>query len=280
MFGRLAAFVGLALVLVSQSARAADDPVLTIRGGDVVRTVTRSALLADPALTTIAVPDPHYAGRVVDYAAIRFDRLIAGIPLPADATIKFVATDGFVAVIPAGRLLAEGPGARAVPWLAVEPPGQPWDSKRSDAPEITGGPFYLVWENPQASRVQPEEWPYAVAEIAVGDSLAVLYPRILPDPALAADAPARRGFAIFATNCLACHTMNRQGEATVGPDLNLPLSPTEYYRPGMVAKLIADPQTLRRWPNARMTGFADVLSPAQIDDVVAYLAHMAGRKAD
>jgi mono/diheme cytochrome c family protein len=247
------------------------EPVLTLVGADgAPRPVPRSRLLAEAR--DVAVPDPHYDGRTFTYRAVPFARVARELgPVPPGATLRFVATDGFVANIPASRLL--GPDAeKAGPWLAIEPPGQPWDDKR---PGVTGGPFYLVWARPQAAAIQGEEWPYAVTRVEVGAAVATRFPLIVPDPK---DAAANRGFAVFTTNCLPCHTMNGQGDARIGPDLNLPMNPTEYFRPEVLPRYLRDPQSVRRWDGARMPPFGKVLSDAQIEDVVAYLRHMAGRK--
>ena len=80
-------------------------------------------------------------------------------------------------------------------------------------------------------------------------------------------------------NCLVCHTLNLGGDANVGPDLNVPFNPTEYLRADALRRLIRDPQSLRRWPAAKMPGFdVSVLSDRELNDVLAYLRYMATRK--
>jgi mono/diheme cytochrome c family protein len=101
-----------------------------------------------------------------------------------------------------------------------------------------------------------------------------------PAADLPKDAPARRGFAVFQRNCITCHTLNGQGDAKLGPDLNIPHSPTEYLRDDMLRTLVRNPQDLRHWPQAKMPGFdRQTLSDADLDDLVAYLKHMATRKS-
>ena len=59
----------------------------------------------------------------------------------------------------------------------------------------------------------------------------------------------------------------------------MPHSPTEYFQPEYLRKYIRDPQSLRQWPQARMPGFAkSVLSEQELDALLAYLGHMAGRR--
>jgi mono/diheme cytochrome c family protein len=77
-----------------------------------------------------------------------------------------------------------------------------------------------------------------------------------------------------------CHKLSGAGATTVGPDLNRPMNPTEYMTPTGLHALIRDPKSVRIWPEQRMPGFRpSSMSDAEIEGVIAYLKHMAGRKA-
>ncbi len=137
-----------------------------------------------------------------------------------------------------------------------------------------------MWTHPQAAHVGPEQWPYQLAAIRKLAGVAERFPALLPDPALPSDSDVQRGFAVFQRSCLACHTLNGQGDAKLGPDLNIPHNPTEYLRADLLRAFIRNPQSLRQWPQAKMQGFdTQALSDADLDAVLAYLRHMAGRKA-
>jgi mono/diheme cytochrome c family protein len=70
------------------------------------------------------------------------------------------------------------------------------------------------------------------------------------------------------------------GSSDVGPDLNRPMNPTAYMTRQGLHALIRDPKSVRIWPTQIMPGFAaDQMSDRDIDAVISYLAHMAGRKA-
>jgi mono/diheme cytochrome c family protein len=84
---------------------------------------------------------------------------------------------------------------------------------------------------------------------------------------------------VFAANCAACHRINGGGDAAVGPDLNKPFSPTEYFLEPFLRKLIRDPASVRNWGQRVMPGFAlPVMSDAKLDDLLAYLRQMAKQK--
>jgi mono/diheme cytochrome c family protein len=186
-----------------------------------------------------------------------------------------VARDGFVTALPAA-LVFPSAGGGSVPMLAVEPPGAPWPSP---GPGMTTGPFYLVWLDPEASGVRSEQWPFAVAAIRPVPAAAARWPEIAVGEDVPTGSPVRTGQALFATQCLVCHPLNGAGEARVGPDLNLPRNPTEYFQPWALKAFLRDPGSLRRWPEMRMQGFdATSMSDADLDAVVAYLAYMAGHK--
>jgi len=237
------------------------------------KTYTTAQLLARSDARDVAIPTDVAFKRAMRYRAVPLKALLGGVS--PDDTLQFVASDGFAAQISAA-LIVQAKGSEA--WLAVEDPAHPWptlDEIKGDA-----GPFYVVWTNPEAMKVGPEQWPFQLASIRRQPSVTDRFPAILPDPALKPGSPVQRGFVVFQHTCFACHTLNGQGDAKLGPDLNMPHSPTEYLREDLLRAYIRDPQSLRHWPQARMPGFdTKTLSDRDLDDLLAYLRHMAGRKA-
>ncbi|AXM95918.1 c-type cytochrome [Pseudomonas plecoglossicida] len=238
--------------------------------GGTPRQLDSAELLAKSREITVE-QDVSYK-RPMHYRAVPLATLLEGIS--ADDHLQAVALDGFAAEMPAGPLLQDGP-ARA--WLAVEDPAKPWPALGDGKP--SAGPFYLVWTDPQASGIRPEQWPFQIATIRSLAPVEQRFPALLPDSKLPAGDPVRQGFALFQQNCLACHRLNGAGDAQFGPDLNVPHNPTEYFQPAFLRQYIRAPQSLRRWPQARMPGFAEsVLSEQELDALLAYLGHMAKRR--
>jgi mono/diheme cytochrome c family protein len=135
-----------------------------------------------------------------------------------------------------------------------------------------------VWLNPELSGIQQEEWPYKVVAFEVKGRLQDLYPGIFPrrleNGAIA------RGLKLFEQTCFACHTMNRQGPSQVGPDLNLPLNPTEYLQESILPRYIRNPKSIRTWEGSKMPGFGpEVFSDEDIANLLAYLREMAFEKS-
>ncbi|MFQ6575680.1 c-type cytochrome [Pseudomonas sp. UM16] len=245
---------------------------LTLELGSVSRHWQGAELLAHPEAQDIQIDSDVSYKKVMHYRAVPLAVLLAGVA-PEDH-LQAIADDGFAAEMPAAPLLKEGP-ARA--WLAIEDPAKPWPPLGAGKP--SAGPFYLVWSNPQAGGISPEQWPFQVASIRRLAPVAARFPALLPAADLASDDPVNLGFALFQKNCLACHRLNGAGDAQFGPDLNLPHNPTEYFQAAFLRRYIRDPQSLRQWPQAKMPGFSDaVLSDPQLDALIAYLTHMATRK--
>ncbi|MEB0047440.1 MULTISPECIES: cytochrome c [unclassified Pseudomonas] len=245
---------------------------LNLELGASSRTWQTDELLKHPQTQTITVKNDVSYKRDMSYRAVPLAALLTGIK-PEDH-LQAVALDGFAAELAAAPLL-NASGARA--WLAIEDPNTPWpplsDGKHS------AGPFYLVWTDPQAADISPEQWPFEVASIKRMAPVAERFPALLPDPVLKADDPVNKGFALFQKNCLACHRLNGAGDAQFGPDLNIPYNPTEYFGEDFLKRYIRDPQSLRQWPQAKMPGFsAAVLPDGDLERLVAYLKHMATRK--
>lgn len=255
----------------------AAGPVLTVSIGGVERQFERDALLTRPDAVSVEIPrDVAYGGAPMRYRAVPLASLIATDQLPPESLLEGVASDGFVAQLPVDLCLRSG-DTGSVAFLAVEEPGRPWPNLPGK--QVSPGPFYLVWVRPEASGVRSEQWPYQLARIVAVDGPAKRWPQLAVDAAVPVDSPIRTGQALFATQCLSCHTLNGAGAASMGPDLNRPMNPTEYLTPAGLTRLIRDPKSVRTWPNQAMPGFdATMLSDGEIERIVAYLAHMAGRK--
>jgi mono/diheme cytochrome c family protein len=238
-------------------------------------TLTTQALLAMPDAATIRVPNDVTYHRTMTYRAVPLRSLPGVRTLAADAELQITATDGFVTNLPA-VLLRDDRAHGATPWLAIEPPDKPWPRtlKGTDI-----GPFYLVWINPGASGVMSEQWPYQINAIRVVASRTTKWPQLAVADSVPANSSMRRGQALFATQCMVCHRMNGAGDASVGPDLNLPHNPTEYFQPWALRAYIRDPKSIRAWPDMKMPGFDKAnLSNADLDAIIAYLGYMAHRR--
>ncbi|MGE0150979.1 MAG: cytochrome c [Reyranellaceae bacterium] len=278
LIARLAALLGLGLglglVLTMVSAQAA-EPTLTLRIGERRIEITRQSLLAHPAAREVEITaDPAYR-RAMRYRAVPLTALLAGFAIPDGATLEGKATDGFVAQIPLPPALGQG-GAQAL--IAVEPADAPWPALPGK--NASAGPFFLIWTDEKAQGIGPEQWPYMLAALSIEPPPARRWPQIAVDPALPPAAPARLGQDVFVKHCFACHRMNGGGEAAVGPDLNLPMNPTEYFQPPALRRYLRDPASVRAWPEQKMPAIgAEQMSDAELEQVLAYLRHMAGRRA-
>jgi mono/diheme cytochrome c family protein len=264
----------LGLLLYAVAWTLAAEPSLTVATGGRTAIYTSAGLLALPAATTVTIPADVAYKRSMTFRALPLAALLDGAA--TDDSIRFVAADGFAATLPAAALLALDGGA--VAYLAVEPADAPWPPLKAGQPG-TAGPFYLVWLRPEKGAITQEQWPYQIVRIEAVASLVKRFPMITPAVKLPAGHPIRAGFAAFQKHCITCHTLNGGGDATLGPDLNIPYNPTEYMRPDALRRLIRDPQALRRWPGAKMPAFdSKALSDRELAELVAYLRHMADRK--
>lgn len=282
MAGRLLAALSLLLVALPPHPALAGGPALTVAVAGTERAFDRDALLARPDAVTVDIPADVSYGRPMSYRAVPLASLLGAAitpsgEFPPGTVLEGVASDGFTAQLPPELCLRSGPDG-AVAFLAVEPADRPWPNLPGK--EVSAGPFYLVWVRPEASGVRSEQWPYQLARIVSSDDPLRRWPQLAVEQGLPADSPIRAGQAVFITQCMACHTLNGAGSAAMGPDLNRPMNPTEYLTPAGLKTLIRDPRSVRTWPGQQMPGFdAAMLSDADLDRVVAYLGHMAGRKA-
>src|ERR1700730_12619715 len=238
----------------------AAGPTLTVSADDGVHIFDRDALLARADVVEITTSHDVAYRTPRTYRAVALAKLFEGAAIPPDAVVEAAAHDGIVA------------------YMAIETADAPW-------PPIPGkdksaGPFYIVWLGDQASSVPAMNWPCQVVSLSVQDAPAKRWPSLAVDPMLPALHPARDGQTIFVNKCFTCHTMNQAGSASAGPDLNLPMNPTEYFTENGLRALIRDPRSVRVGPEQRMPSFAEEdLSDEELGLILAYWSHMAGRKS-
>lgn len=255
------------------AAARAEEPVLSLSFGRAEQRFTASDLLARPDAAPLTIPADVAYGRTMTYRAVPLLGLLKGMPEVGLDTIEARATDGFVSQIPLA-LVVNGATGGSSAWIAVEDQAAPWPALPGKA--AGAGPFYLVWQYPERSGVGTELWPYQLGSLMGVESPARRWPQMAVDASLPADAPERRGQAVFTTQCMSCHRMKGAGAADVGPDLGEPMSPAQYFTPEGLRQLIRNPKAVRTWPGQQMPGFdVTTLPDADLDALIAYLAYMA-----
>jgi len=242
------------------------DPTLTITTNAAHPvTYTRSQLLARQDLDTLTVAgNPAFPGKSTNYKAIKLCNLLTGISADQNGKFEFVGADGYVTIIPANSIM-DCSGKHNVAYLAIEP-NQPWPPLPHGSG--TAGPFDLIWKS--ATPVRPQYWPWQVVEIRMAQNT-----NELTAPATT-DSHVQAGFNTFKQYCSVCHAINGMGNSIMGPYLNLPMSPVEYYKNDtLLRRFIRNPQDIRKLEKDRMPGVGNALSATEMDNLVAYMRYMS-----
>jgi len=276
MMIKLAVRLAFSLFVFTMSTWAlAAGPTLTVSGDGGLQIFDRDALLARSDVVEITTSRDVAYRAPQTYRAVALAKLFEGVDIPPDAVVEAVAQDGFVTQLPRDLVFSDD-GIKG--YVAIEVADKPWPPIPGKA--RSAGPFYIIWVGPQASSVPIMKWPYQVLSLSVQEAPARRWPLLAVDPTLPSFHPARDGQIIFVNNCFTCHTINQAGEASAGPDLNLPMNPTEYFTDTGLRALIRDPRSVRVWPEQRMPSFAkEDLSDEELELILAYLRHMADRKS-
>jgi mono/diheme cytochrome c family protein len=242
----------------------------------VVKTVDRAGLERACGPVTVTLADPYY-GRQKRYRACSLGAVLAFgfgalLATASDETdVLFGARDGYTKPAPMARVREAGgfvAFADADRMHGDDPGWEPIDRRQVDP-----GPYYVVWEDPVKHDPHHYPWPYQLASIEIA-SYAKRFPHTAPT-GLPADAPAWAGFAIFRSECIACHAINGEG-GTIGPDLNVPQSIVEYRPEEQLKAFIRKPETFRY---TSMPSH-EYLSAADLDHLIAYFRAMRDRKHD
>jgi mono/diheme cytochrome c family protein len=252
------------------------QPVLTITAGADTKHFTAAELLSRADLASLEIPSNVDYKVSLTVQAVPLLDLLAAIPLEGLDRLEASATDGFVAQIPLA-LIEAGKSGGSVAWIAVE------DSANHPWPKLPGknasaGPFYLVWQYPERSRVSSEQWPYMLERLTAVQSPELRWPQLKVDAALPEDAPARRGEEVFVTQCLPCHRLSGRGGSEIGPDLGQPMAATDYLTEAGIRALVRDPKSVRTWPQQQMPAFPlTVLADTDLNALIAYLRQIASQ---
>jgi mono/diheme cytochrome c family protein len=267
-------FVIALLCLAAGSAAA--EPTFSVAVAGRTQTYSAEDLLRRPETTEITVASDASYRRPMTYRAVPLAVLLSEPGLAADAYLEVTALDGFVSQLPDALVLNRDP-AKAVAMLAIEDPAQPWPALPGK--QQSAGPFYIVWVGRGAAAMRSEQWPYQVASLSEEVSPLTRWPQLAVAASLPEDDPRRQGQQLFIVECLVCHKLAGGGNAEVGPDLNLPMSPTEYFTLPALQRFLRDPASVRNWPDRRMPAFEpDLLSDADIDRIIMYLQYKAATR--
>lgn len=246
-----------------------------VRDGREVRSIGLAALRRECGERTVRIDDPYY-GKVKTYRACPLAEVLrlgfgARATELAAADVVFRAADGYAKPAPGARLAEDGG------WLAFSDA----DLDRGGAPawapidrrQVDPGPFYLVWANPGQRDAHRYPWPYELVEIEIA-SLGERWPHTVPVGS-PPGSPARAGYEIFKSECVACHSVNGEG-GRIGPDLNVPRSIVEYRPEEQIRAYVRDPRQFRygNMPSHEHLG------ERELDELVAYLRAMSRLKHD
>jgi mono/diheme cytochrome c family protein len=250
-----------------------------LRDGAAVARLSLDQLLAACEPAVVGVDDPYY-GRAKRFHAVPLDCVFEqglGARPAARDNVFLRAEDGYTRPAAGALLASEGAWlafadadvSTGVPGAGDFAPG--WEP--IDRRQVEPAPFYLIWSGAGRNDPHRHPWPYQLVQIEVAP-LARLFPHVVPPRAEPGSAVAT-GFAIFRSQCIACHAINGEG-GKVGPDLNIPRSIVEYRPVEQIKAYIRNPQSFRY---TTMPAH-ESLSDAELDAVIAYFRAMSRAKHD
>jgi mono/diheme cytochrome c family protein len=272
LFGCLCLSAPTAALTASAAPAAAPAPASRIEvrlPGGHKRDVPLAEAAGWPVTVTVADPVYQATKTFEGYPLAPLLRRAGWRPGHGDALV-FHCADGYAPAMPLARL-GEG---RAI--LAVREVGAPglWRPFTHEHAGLLPGPIYVVWQPQGAGAALSDSlpWPFQVVALEVV-SFEERYPRLYPTGAKPGGL-VMAGFDAYRNACMACHTVNGQGGA-IGPELNVPMSVTEYWHEPYLKQFMRDPASVRE--GAKMPALPQLTGP-QATAIVAYLKHMAAHK--
>lgn len=143
---------------------------------------------------------------------------------------------------------------------AEAPEGSNWEQILKDGIEMKAAPFYVVYKN-----VSPKDynykWPYNLVKVHLEPLTVAEIPKSKNHP---------HGRQLYIQHCKVCHALNGAG-GKMEPELNRPISITEYWKEQHLISFLENPQAYRenvKMPNLKITH-------AEAEAIVSYLMSIA-----
>jgi mono/diheme cytochrome c family protein len=244
------------------------DDLEVVRAGQSHR-FARAVLEQKLTIHTLTVDDPDHDAPVrYDAFALTDVLTLAGVVAGDGDELVLEARDGYAPTV-AYAALAKNDG-----FIAFREHGNPkgFGLVRQGKSWVSPAPYFLVWRAGKSLSAD-YPWPYQLIRIEVVDfatKYAALYPR-----GVAADGAQQRGFDLYKTHCLRCHSINLQG-GEMGPELNVPKNVTEYWDAAHLRAFIYNASAYHA--HSKMPSFASALGTTEMDALLAYLSLMKTRK--
>ncbi|MCW8418225.1 cytochrome c [Fluoribacter dumoffii] len=238
-------------------------------------TLEQSELLSHPFLSQVTIDnDRAYPEKIMHHQVIPLCKLLAPYPIQQEDIIEFIAKDNFHVYVPSAKVMNCDKKA-SIALLAIEPKSK-WPTIQNHTGD-TAGPYEVIWLNPELSYISNEYWAWSVVALKIRHNLD--YHHVLAPPKTT-NASINNGYKIYISHCEGCHRMNYMGKSNIGPDLNCPKNPLEYYSDAaQLRKFIRDPQSVRSLPKGRMTGSdKQSLSDNDLDDLIHFFSFMKTKK--
>lgn len=124
-------------------------------------------------------------------------------------------------------------------------------------------PYYLVWDDVEKND-DSFMWPYGLVAIKLTSA------NLMFKDAYPSNRSLRKGFNLFRTHCMKCHSINNVG-GTMAPEFNIPKNITEYWNEEDIIQFAKNPKAYRN--NTHMPGLPMIENP-DFKEIVSYLKYM------
>ncbi|SFI24569.1 cytochrome c [Nitrosomonas sp. Nm34] len=237
--------------------------------GEIVRILHLEEFAAIASERFLKIYEPHEK-RIRTYqvysARSLFDHIFGKNWREAEE-IVFLCADGYQPSIPVAKFLAYD---AYFAFASADDSPFTLENVLQNNETVKLEPLYLVWDSLKSTELREEgaaDMPYQIKEIELA-SFATRFPALFP-PANASQ-QVQQGFLHFRKHCIACHTINGQGGGKA-PELNYPLSVTEYIQPEYLKRWIDNPSSIRY--NTTMPPLTAEIPAREkvIEELIAYL---------
>ena len=214
-----------------------------------------------------------YPGKHFNLLTIKLCRLLNHVD--KNEEVKITAKDKYFIYLSRSDLSGCGKSSGVAPYLAIQKNKNMWPKMHKSHEEV--GTFSLIWLGSSSENISKEKWVRNISTLEIVNRKGET--ELIKSFHLKLNKNQDAGYRVFVDNCAGCHSLNLIGQLDIGPDLNYPMNPLEYFTKNVFKKFIRNPEAVRYFKNSKMEGFdMSAMSEEDLENLVSFMKLMIDHK--
>lgn len=267
--------VVLSLLILTSINLFAGDAIL-IKDGNSSNSLSIQEILSNKKVEALKnIEIQAYPGMHFNLLAIKLCHLLESNYFSKNEAIKITAKDQYFVYLSRNDVSGCDGAAGMIPYLAIQKNKNIWPKLHNNHEEV--GTFSLIWIGNASKNISKEKWVRNISILEIVNKKVAT--ELIKTLHIKLNKNQEAGYRVFIDNCAGCHSLNLIGQLNIGPDLNYPMNPLEYFTKKVFKKYVRNPETVRYFKNSKMEGFdVNALSEDELENLVSFMKLMVDHK--